>query len=50
MENPACPNCGRKMSLVRRPEKPEDQHTFKCNVCQLVFMTHDDVPIHNRLE
>jgi len=49
-KNPTCPNCGRTMDLVRSPERGNDQHTFKCAACQIVFMTADHQPVHNQLK
>jgi len=45
LENPTCPNCGRVMKLKERPGTPKDQHIFKCEVCNLVFMTEDHLPV-----
>lgn len=39
------------MNLIRTPDKlNDDQHTFKCEVCQLVFMTPDHHPVHHQLK
>jgi predicted RNA-binding Zn-ribbon protein involved in translation (DUF1610 family) len=43
--NPNCPNCDRPMILVRAPQRPEEQHTFECESCGVVYMTADHVPI-----
>ena len=40
-----CPNCGRVMKLKERPGTPKDQHIFKCELCNLVFMTEDHLPV-----
>jgi hypothetical protein len=40
-QSPTCPNCGRVMKLKERPGTPKHQHIFKCEVCNLVFMTQD---------
>jgi transposase-like protein len=42
--NPNCPNCGRPMALVAEPKRPEDQHTFECKVCKVIYMTEDHTP------
>lgn len=40
-QNPTCPKCGRVMQQKDRPATPKEQHTFKCELCNLVFMTED---------
>jgi hypothetical protein len=50
MENPTCPNCGRPMHLLVQPAKQEDQHTFRCDSCGIVYLTPDHVPITGRLD
>ena len=42
--NPKCPNCGRAMRLVAEPNRPEDQHTFACEGCGVVYLTEDHTP------
>lgn len=44
-ENPKCPNCGRRMALVRQAAQPDEQHTFCCAVCNVVFITPDHEPV-----
>jgi transposase-like protein len=43
--NPICPNCGRPMTLVNRPKRQDDQHTFECEGCKVVYMTDDHTPV-----
>ena len=41
-ENPKCPNCGQTMILTRpSPAASNEQHTFECEGCHLLFMTED---------
>jgi transposase-like protein len=43
--NPNYPNCGRPMTLVTEVKRPEDQHTFECSGCKVVYMTEDHTPV-----
>ena len=43
--NPRCPNCGRSMTLIRDAGNPNDQHTFECGGCKIIYMTEDHVPV-----
>jgi transcription elongation factor Elf1 len=40
-KNPKCPNCGHRMALARQPAAANEQHTFECERCHLLFMTED---------
>jgi transposase-like protein len=42
---PNCPNCGRPMLLAEEPDRSNDQHAFRCEVCNLVYFTEDHTPI-----
>ncbi len=44
-ENPKCPNCGHAMVLARQPAASNEQHTFECERCHLLFMTEDHEPV-----
>src|SRR4051812_23077335 len=44
-KEPRCPNCGRNMVLVAAPESANEQHTFRCVNCNLVYMTPDHTPV-----
>jgi len=44
-ENPTCANCGRPMDLISARKSAQDEHTFECKVCNLVFMTEDHTPV-----
>ena len=44
-ENPQCPNCNRRMIVVREPTGPDQQYTFECEGCHLLFMAHDHEPV-----
>ena len=37
-EKPKCPNCGVRMIVVREPAGPDQQYTFECETCRLLFM------------
>ena len=44
-EKPKCPNCGVRMIVVREPAGPDQQYTFECETCHLLFMAHDHEPV-----
>jgi transposase-like protein len=45
VENPVCPNCGRRMIVAREPLKPREAYTFECQHCHLLFMANDHEPV-----
>jgi hypothetical protein len=49
-ENPTCPNCGHTMRLVHAPLANEDQHSFQCARCNLIFMTPDHEAVHPEIK
>jgi transposase-like protein len=50
MENPKCPMCGEEMVLVRIPERAEELNTFKCEKCNIVFVTRGNEDVHDNLK
>jgi len=32
------------MTLIAEPKRPEDQHTFECDGCKIIYMTEDHTP------
>lgn len=48
-DSPLCPNCGRPMKLSRtlepQPGDTDDVNVYKCSVCNVSFITEDELPI-----
>jgi hypothetical protein len=42
---PACPNCGRPMSLADGNSEDEQPNIFECRTCKVIYMTDDHVPV-----
>ena len=42
---PACPNCGRPMTLASAEAVAEDQNTFECPHSILVYVADEHVPV-----
>ncbi len=48
-DSPLCPNCSRPMSLSRTlppvGDNSEEINVFRCQVCNVSFITEDHLPI-----